>query len=138
MLQSERLVFREYGEQDFTLYYSIFSNEQVMRYAWIDAIVSEAELRPMFGKALRDNGAGQSRSAIEMAVFAKEDGGYVGYADIQLFERNSQGGHGEIGYFLLPEQWGRGYATEIARALIGYCFGELGLHRVSARCDAFN
>jgi RimJ/RimL family protein N-acetyltransferase len=36
----------------------------------------------------------------------------------------------ELGYRLLPDSWGKGYATEGAAALVRYGFGELGLHRI--------
>ncbi|MGZ8493068.1 MAG: GNAT family N-acetyltransferase [Gemmatirosa sp.] len=41
--------------------------------------------------------------------------------------------HAEIGYWIGVDAWGRGYATEAARALIAYAFGALGLHRVQGR-----
>jgi ribosomal-protein-alanine N-acetyltransferase len=40
---------------------------------------------------------------------------------------------GEIGYWIAPAMWGRGYATEAARALLMLGFGELKLHRIQAR-----
>ena len=36
----------------------------------------------------------------------------------------------EVGYRLAPKAWGRGYATEGARAVVGYGFRELGLARI--------
>jgi [ribosomal protein S5]-alanine N-acetyltransferase len=36
----------------------------------------------------------------------------------------------EVGYRLLPEAWGRGFATEGAKALVEYGFNELGLYRI--------
>ena len=41
--------------------------------------------------------------------------------------------HGEIGYWIGAKYWGRGFATEATRALVGYAFTELGLHRLQAR-----
>jgi [ribosomal protein S5]-alanine N-acetyltransferase len=41
--------------------------------------------------------------------------------------------HGEIGYWMGSAYWGRGYATEAARALVAYAFAELDLHRVQGR-----
>lgn len=38
----------------------------------------------------------------------------------------------EIGWRLARDQWGRGYATEAARASLGFGFGELGLDEVVA------
>jgi RimJ/RimL family protein N-acetyltransferase len=36
----------------------------------------------------------------------------------------------EVGYRLLPDAWGQGYATEGASALVRYGFGEVGLTRI--------
>jgi RimJ/RimL family protein N-acetyltransferase len=45
---------------------------------------------------------------------------------------------GELGYVLHPDQGGRGYATEAARAVLQLAFDGLGVHRVVARVDARN
>jgi RimJ/RimL family protein N-acetyltransferase len=39
----------------------------------------------------------------------------------------------EIGYWIGIPSWGRGYATEAARAVVSYAFDDLGLHRVQGR-----
>ncbi|WP_431074555.1 GNAT family N-acetyltransferase [Microbacterium phyllosphaerae] len=44
----------------------------------------------------------------------------------------------ELGWVLDPRYTGRGYATEAIRAVIGVCFGALGLRRVHAGCFADN
>lgn len=44
----------------------------------------------------------------------------------------------ELGYALARGVWGRGLATEAARELLRLAFDELGLHRVTARCDPRN
>lgn len=36
----------------------------------------------------------------------------------------------EVGWRVKRDRWGRGYAPEAARAVIGFAFGELGLDRV--------
>jgi [ribosomal protein S5]-alanine N-acetyltransferase len=38
----------------------------------------------------------------------------------------------ELGYWVGVPYWGKGYATEAARAVVTYGFGTLGLHRIFA------
>lgn len=45
---------------------------------------------------------------------------------------------GEIWYKVFPDYWGNGYATEIGRALLGFGFENLGLHRIEAGVDIRN
>jgi RimJ/RimL family protein N-acetyltransferase len=40
---------------------------------------------------------------------------------------------GELGYWTAYEQWGRGIATEAARAVVAFAFDALNLHRVQSR-----
>ena len=40
----------------------------------------------------------------------------------------------ELGWTFDPAFGGQGYATEAVRALIGLCFGQLGLRRLHADC----
>lgn len=44
----------------------------------------------------------------------------------------------EVGYRLLRSAWGRGYATEGTRALVGHAFEAVGLRRVWAQTMAVN
>lgn len=50
----------------------------------------------------------------------------------------ARGTEAELGWALDPRHAGLGYATEAVRALIGCCFEELGLRRVTAQCFADN
>jgi [ribosomal protein S5]-alanine N-acetyltransferase len=46
--------------------------------------------------------------------------------------------HGDIGYWVGPEHWNRGYATEATRAVIAYGVGRLSLPRIQASCFVGN
>jgi ribosomal-protein-alanine N-acetyltransferase len=41
--------------------------------------------------------------------------------------------HGEIGYWIGVNSWGKGFATEAAQALAAFAFAEVGLHRLQGR-----
>ena len=43
-----------------------------------------------------------------------------------------------VGYYVLPDYWGNGYASEAAQLLVAYAFDELNAHRVEASAQADN
>ncbi len=133
-----RLKFKYFTKEDFKLFSSVFSNEQVMRYAWIDEIKSEEEMLPFFEDFINFDAGINKNNSYAFAVFLCEDDTFIGFADIVIHSQNSYGGIGELGYFLLPEFWGKGYATEIAGALLEIGFTKLKLHKMSARCHSDN
>ncbi|MGN6575802.1 MAG: GNAT family N-acetyltransferase [Nocardioides sp.] len=45
---------------------------------------------------------------------------------------------GELGYTIRRDCWGNGYATEVARLLVGLGFERLRLERLAATCDPGN
>jgi [ribosomal protein S5]-alanine N-acetyltransferase len=53
----------------------------------------------------------------------------IGYCGIELYEN---GPDGELGFCLARSAWGRGYATEAARAWLEHGFGALGFLRLLA------
>jgi RimJ/RimL family protein N-acetyltransferase len=64
------------------------------------------------------------------------DGDRVGTIGYRRFDERS--GTAELGYFFHPDHWGNGYATEAARRMVEYGFGERRLDKVWARVLAFN
>jgi RimJ/RimL family protein N-acetyltransferase len=62
------------------------------------------------------------------AVEEKETGEVIGSAG--LFPVEGTGPDVEVGYHFAKDRWGRGYATEAARACIEYGFEEAGLDRI--------
>jgi ribosomal-protein-alanine N-acetyltransferase len=136
--QSERLVYREFTEEDFQKFYSVFSDEQVMKYAFLDRCNCEEEILPYFKQIMENNNTVNDRKAYEYAVYLLSDGSFIGFADIMVYKKNQYGGCCEIGYFLLPDQWGMGYATEIASSLVEISFKYLNFHRTAATCNANN
>jgi len=44
----------------------------------------------------------------------------------------------EVGWAVHPQEWGRGYASEAARAVIEWSFREMNVHRIVAFCHTDN
>jgi RimJ/RimL family protein N-acetyltransferase len=70
------------------------------------------------------------------AAVIKDTRNSIGY--FQFRPRDNHGGGIELGFRLKPAEWGKGYATELSRALIAKGFSELAVHRVFARAMASN
>lgn len=66
----------------------------------------------------------------------REGGRAIGGVNLRLFEGARIG---ELGYSVAPTRWGRGYATEVARAVIGTAFSTIAhLERIRALADVRN
>jgi ribosomal-protein-alanine N-acetyltransferase len=67
---------------------------------------------------------------VTFAVTEKGTGELLGAIAININKDNRLA---EIGYWIGKQYWNHGYATEAARAVISYGFGELELNRIQAR-----
>ena len=72
--------------------------------------------------------AGQRLTLAICAADAPEDA--VGAISLALTPEHARG---ELGYWVGADRWGRGYATEAARAVVSFGFTALGLNRIQAR-----
>ncbi|MDX1419566.1 MAG: GNAT family N-acetyltransferase [Rubricoccaceae bacterium] len=71
------------------------------------------------------------RAAFTWGVFEGEgEGPPVGVGILTRWSANNR--RVDLGYYLGSAHWGRGYATEAARALVGWAFERLGVHRIEA------
>lgn len=70
-----------------------------------------------------------------LAVTRQPEGTVVGAISLAV-DRNHR--RGELGYWIGPEHWGRGYATEAAGAVVRFGFEVLGLDRIQAMHMAGN
>jgi len=69
-----------------------------------------------------------------LAITLKETGQLIG--GCSLHKNKDEGA--SIGYTLNRQFWGKGYTTELARALLTFGFTQLNLHRIFALCDEEN
>ncbi len=106
---------------------SLFTDDEVMKYVG-DGVMTMTQAedwwRKLFAKFYPE------KNLKIWAVFAKENNAYVGHAGI--YPRPEKPEEWELVYFLSRENWGKGYATEIARRIINYGFEELKLMEIYA------
>jgi RimJ/RimL family protein N-acetyltransferase len=109
--------------------HEVYGDREVMRYIGSESSfsdsVEESERR------LQRLIAHQDKHGFSMwAVVSHETGTVMG--DCGLIHYAFRGPEIELGYRLGQPYWGRGYATEAARAWVDHGFDELGLERIIA------
>ena len=121
-LETERLIIRNWLEQDRELFYRINSDDRVMEFFPFRRDRAAAnELLDILRRKITENGYGFTAIALRETNQAI---GFCGLADISP-EDGFPGTGVEIGWRLASEFWGKGYASEAARKLLEFAFDEL-------------
>ena len=133
-LETERLILREWADDDRDAFAAIVADPHVMRF--YPATRSRAEADAWIDKMIAGLAEGTSHF---LAVQRKSDGaimGLTGTAEINF--AIPTGPKVEIGWVLGQHYWGNGYAPEAARASLGHAFETLELPEVVAFTAAIN
>jgi RimJ/RimL family protein N-acetyltransferase len=135
-LETQRLVLRRFRVDDADNLVNLDADPDVMRFVTGGVPTSrdeiENEVLPAFlGYYERYEGYGF------WAVIEKATGEFLGWFHFRP-RPDAVPGEVELGYRLRKSAWGKGYATEGARALIRKGFTELGVQRVVAEAMAVN
>lgn len=131
-IETERLIIREFTQDDFDGVHRYASNPNVVRFmVW--GPNTEDETRRFIQRKLQSQVL-RERESYDLAITL--DGVLIGGGGLTL--QGLKSGDAELGYCLNEEYWRRGLGTEFAAAMIKYGFEELGLHRVTAKCDPEN
>ena len=137
VLSTERLVLRPVTTDDHAALLAHWTQPDVRRFLFDGAALSAAEVTETIGESVADFAArGYGIWLIELGSGAALAGSapLVGTAGLRPLEESGL----EIFYSLAPGAWGRGYATEAARAVMEYGLGPLRLPEVLAEVDEGN
>jgi RimJ/RimL family protein N-acetyltransferase len=132
-IATERLVLRLLAPEDALVMYAIFSDPEVMRYGAGSPWTTMEQADEYLVKGAEDLSRG---TALRVGIALQSTGMLVGQAALWAFSEQNR--RCDIGYSLAREHWGKGYASEAVRALLGYGFDRLDLNRVEADIDPRN
>lgn len=129
MIETERLLLRNWREGDDALLHEHCNTAAVMR--WLGGVRTRAFMADV---AARLTGWQERYGHTFWVAERKEDGAFLGFCGLKVADgRNSSvTGEIEVGWRFREDAWGRGYAKEAAIASLDHAFAQLGAQRVVA------
>ena len=133
-LETERLVLKKSGVEEQKRLWEILCIPEVHRYYLTCKFGFDWEgQRPYFEKKAENSG---DPSIFQWSIFIKDNNKCIGQISVQS-------GHSEdplvtddairgIGWFIDPEEQGKGYATEAATKVLDYMFNEVEINGISS------
>ncbi len=126
-LETERLIIRNWKEDDRELFHLINSDEKVM------AFFPFRRTREASDKMMDDLISGIEKDGFGFtALEIKTTGECIGFCGLAKAhsEDGLEGDSIEIGWRLAPQFWGKGYVTEASLKLLDFGFTALGLEEI--------
>lgn len=133
-LTTQRLLLRDFTEAD-------LSRDLTPPTSDVTAALQPFDLRDASGvrRQMREaiaTSRDEPRETWDLAVITVDGDRLIGRAGLHLSEREPK--EALVWFVSDPTSWNQGYANEALTAVLGGCFGELGLHRVTAECNPQN
>jgi RimJ/RimL family protein N-acetyltransferase len=130
MIETERLILRDWRREDCEPFHRHLNTEPVMR--WLGGVKSrEAYDLVVLDRFMRWQA---ERGFTFWVAERKADGEFLGFCGLKIADDAGSPVEGEleIGWRLREDAWGRGYAREAAEASLDFAFDRVGAPRVVA------
>jgi RimJ/RimL family protein N-acetyltransferase len=132
ILETERLIVRYLKSDDLDDLYAITGNAELMRYVGDNNPISREQTQQWIDVSIENY---RSKGFGSCAIIDKASGDFCGYCGI-IYAPGCE--DPEIIYAFKKAYWGKGYATEVAHAMLDYGFRQLKLPRIIATIDPDN
>ncbi len=133
ILETDRLVLRQFELSDNLSMLRVFGDARVMQYG--DGVQTQEWVSEWIHSCLKSY---QKRGFGPWAVVKNVTRNVVGYCGLIYYSDVNGNSEIEIGYRLARVFWGQGYATEAALAVRDYGFSALGFRRLVSIIDPEN
>lgn len=131
-IHTDRFLLRQFCSDDLAFVLEGLSHPDVIRYYGVRyASLEETNEQLIWFNELQKNETG-----IWWAICDKESLvclGAIGLNDLSKTDQKA-----EIGFWLLPEHWGKGIIKEVANSICNYAFEKLGLRKIEAMVETEN
>jgi len=128
-----KIKLEKFTQADFPYYFQLVSNIRVMAMITERALGLE-EAKSKYEKLLENNELEPEFGSFKVLQYDTDE--FLGFAKLEVKAKNPE--EAELGYMLLPEYWGQGIASTIAKKLIDISDRHSSLMRITAVIDPNN
>ena len=137
ILETDRLILREFQLSDAETFFAMDSNPNVHKYLWnkpVQKIEETIEIIDSVRKQYVNNGIGR------FAMISKETNEFIGWAGLKYNTEivNNKVNFYDIGYRLDEKFWGKGYASEATIVWLKYAFEIMNIKTMEAAAHSDN
>lgn len=132
IVETNRLIIREFEEDDLLSLYKIESDERLLEFMPWYKLSTLSECRRRLKKIIEKYGKSKFNS---WAIMVKGTSEVIGVTQL-MYSKKIKGV--EIGTKILPEYWSNGYASELTKEVIKYGLYELDIDEIMAVTDINN
>lgn len=130
-LETERLILRRYEETDIDMQYEVLTDNRLAKYIKFPNLTKEEEL-----ECIKDWIKNADDSKYEKWVIVlKDDNTPIGNISVNGIEKTHN--YCNVGYVILYDYWGKGYASEALKVVSDYLL-DSGYHLVECSCNELN
>lgn len=135
--ETERLILREILPSDKEAMFELDTDPEVHLYLGSHPAGKMEDIEENIAfirQQYIDNGIGR------WALIEKSTGNFIGWGGLKLMKQltNHHIDYYDLGYRLIKRYWGKGFATEAARAALAYGFDQLNQDKIYAIADIRN
>jgi len=131
-LQTERLILRPFCLYDAKIYRQLASSPEVLQGTDMPHSFEEGAIEEWI---ISHSDRWNQRYELFLLVTSKVNRAIVGSVSLFLYMRHNKA---DLGYWIAPKEWGKGYATEACEVVVGYGFEAIKLHKIEANHLARN
>ncbi len=134
---SQRLIIRDYSETDIDAFHKLFTDDEVMY--WMPEVKTHSldESKKFLYESIAESQF-EGRTKFFFALVLKETGHYMGEIGFSVTINCEEGRVVNLGYFIFPQYWGKGYVTEAVNILMDYAFLYLDVIKIESGCISSN
>jgi ribosomal-protein-alanine N-acetyltransferase len=133
VLESDRLIFREFVRSDSEDLFFIRSNDQIMEFMDTDKHLSVLESEFLITQIEESF---RNQTGINWAIVEKSTNRLIGYFGFWRIMKDHC--RAEIGFALKSEFWGEGFMSESLKRLLDFGFKDFRIHSIEANINPAN